>query len=195
MNSVIIFLRGITPEDFKDVEKQFEEKLMERQFDETFDNNTFEENYDTIPIKFSGLDCWVKHTNLKCWNCDFTFDTCPIFIPLHIKKLSRDTIETDVHGNFCSFACAAREIVDHLDSSLFTNLIRLCNIFNGSSTIKHITPAPRRTIMRKYGGRLSDVEFLESIKKIEQNLQSSSNRDFEKHFIHNISTFHEEHSD
>lgn len=186
MNSVIIFLKGITTDDFKDVEEQFEEQLLEQQFSDSFDVNTFTENYDTIPLKFTGINTWVKSTNLKCWNCDFTFNTTPVFIPLHIKKLTKDTLETDVHGNFCSFACAMRNLMDHHHNNLFTNLIRVCNHFNGCNNIKYITPAPRRTVMRKYGGRLSDVEYLDIIRKIELNLQSASEREFEKHFIHNI---------
>uniref|UniRef100_A0A6C0LM21 MYM-type domain-containing protein n=1 Tax=viral metagenome TaxID=1070528 RepID=A0A6C0LM21_9ZZZZ len=171
--SFIIFLRGVNTEDYKNIEDEFNERLLESVSTQD-PYRTDKVKYDIIPPIFTSLNKWTKNTNIFCWNCDFTFNTLPVFIPLSIKYVDNDKYNISVYGNFCSFPCAARHIVEHMDSDLLDNLIKLYEIFHNKQ-ISKINPSPRRHIMLKYGGYITDEQYLNSIKKLLIDVQSNDN--------------------
>ena len=129
-------------------------------------------NYDRIPEVFTTLDEWPKHTNLLCWTCSFIFKTTPKFIPTNIRESETGILEISVLGNMCSFACAEKWIEDLNETydnkwRLQNNLLFLCNLFHADRKTKKIKSALSKTKLKKYGGNLTDVEFIEQNQIIE----------------------------
>ena len=133
----------------------------------------FERCYDEIPKTFINLDDYPSDTNLLCWYCDRTFNTRPIFISPSLKEIEQYNckiqFEFEVYGNFCSFNCAEAYInfsfVGDKKDKYKTRLNILYEIFTGKrATI--IEPAIPKTLMKKYGGQLTDDEYSEKMQKI-----------------------------
>ena len=168
----IIFLKGISLDDYKNIEDEFNERLLEN-VSQVDPYHTDKVCYDNIEPIFTSIKKWKPRCNLHCWNCNFTFSTTPVFIPLSIRTSDKDDWNISVHGNFCSFPCAARHITDFLSPDLQDNLSKLYDIFYGKRVLK-IPVAPRRHVMTKYGGYLSDEEYLTNIKRLTLNITDSN---------------------
>jgi hypothetical protein len=129
-------------------------------------------HYDKIPKVFTSLGAWPRRTNLKCWACDFNFESRPLFVPLDIKD-SGGSVEIPVHGNMCSFPCAALYITTNYSRDqqwkLFEYLFFLFKIFRGRYVTK-IDAAPRKTLMQQYGGGLEPYEFRKKIERLEADI-------------------------
>ena len=168
-NKYIIYLRGVKPQNYIDVEDVFDAQLIE----ESLTNNTIADTnqetakYKSIPTVFKGLDSWCNSTNLKCWYCDFTFETIPVFIPTYIIDNDKNIL-CGVLGNFCSFSCASGHINDyHKDTSTYhKNLLTLYKIYTGK-TVYNIISSPKRFTMTKYGGILSTEAYVAKINELE----------------------------
>jgi hypothetical protein len=172
MNSFIIFLKGILIDDYKNIEDEFNERLLENITQNDLYKNEHIQ-YDIIPPIFESMEKWPKTTNIRCWTCDFTFVSIPIFIPLSIKQID-DIWIIGVLGNFCSFTCASRHIIDYLDKDLQDNLIKLYEIYYNVK-IHKIEPTPRRTLMEKYGGYMTEETFLKTIKRLSLRIEQNDN--------------------
>jgi len=167
----IILLKGVNCKDYKEVEDQFDQQLLESGlFTET---TSTENNYETIPSIFTSIADWPTTSNLHCWTCECTFTSRPVFIPKHIKNISNGDWDIATHGMFCSFSCAARYINDFMNESFYTNLYKLYDIFNNKK-VSYIYPSPSRYCMKKYGGHLSEGEFIEEIQKLENMIITES---------------------
>jgi hypothetical protein len=166
----IIFLKGVNKSDYKEVEDQFDQILLES----TLQTETLpiEPAFDVLPTVFTSLDNWPDHTNLHCWTCECTFTNKPIFIPLHIKGSSNGMWDMNTHGVFCSFSCAARHIKDFMDNTLFTNLFHLYFIFY-KKEVKCIYASPRRYCTKKYGGHMIEEEYIEEIRRLENEIDNN----------------------
>ena len=162
--SHIVFLKHVKVEDYRNIEDEFNDRLL--QCAATNDDCRMDMNvkYDSIPPIFVSMGEWTKSNNIRCWTCDFTFMDIPIFIPLSIKRVD-DNWNIPVMGNFCTFNCACRHIIDFLNRELLNNLVKLYDIFYDTKITK-IEPSPRRHIMKKYGGYMSEEQFLGQIKKL-----------------------------
>lgn len=170
----ILYLTGITMDDYKSIEDIFEEYLHESIEKKPDITNIV---YNTIPKVFTGIQNWIKKTNLKCWNCDFTFESVPKFVPIYIKENYTEIsdIEIGVHGNFCSFACVSNYINTnyhkrHEILQLLDNLCELYRYYTGR-TAYFIPLAPSKTILIQYGGNTLDIEYKEQIRKIEDAIE------------------------
>lgn len=164
----IIFLKGVDRNDYKEVEDQFDQLLMDQSLgiEEAIET---ENNYDIIPSIFTTLDKWPVSTNLHCWTCECTFTSRPVFIPLHIKSISDGSWEMSTRGVFCSFSCAARHITDFMNHLHFTHLYKLYYIFYDKK-VSYIYPSPRRYCTKKYSGHMSEGEYIEEIRKLENEI-------------------------
>ena len=172
MVSCIIFLKGVSIDDYKNIEDEFNERLLENI--STIDPyKTDLIKYSSIPPIFNSIDTWAKCTNLHCWNCDFTFNNFPIFIPTTIRRCENKWV-IQTYGNFCSFSCACRYGIDHMTEDVQFNLTKLYNIIY-NVYINKLSPSPRRHLMMKYGGYMSDEIYLTTIKKLNQSLNSPEN--------------------
>lgn len=152
----IIFLDGVKTNDFTDMENRFEQQLLD--FGSDSDSIIV---YDKIPSIFTGLSTWIKSTNLCCWFCDFTFNNVPIFIPTYVNKTDAN-IEIGTFGNFCSFCCAFAYIQQNNMFQYVDYLSYLYQIMN-SQKIKAFIPTPPKTRLIKYGGNMTDKEYIDLI--------------------------------
>ena len=170
--SCIIFLKGIKIDDYRNIEDQFNDMLLQ---DVLISDYKVETNvkYDTIYPIFESMELWPKSNNIRCWNCDFTFTSIPIFVPMSIKP-NGDIWNISVLGNFCSFNCTCRYIIDFLHEDLLNNLIKLYYIFYNKKVYK-IEPTQRRYIMIKYGGYMSDEQYISQIKRLSLKIQQEDN--------------------
>ena len=177
MPSSIIYLEGITMEDYDDIGDQFDTRLME----EIHVPDTVKCIYDKLPQVITSMDDWPKSSNLHCWTCDFTFDDIPIYIPIYIHGdvAYRSTdIEIGVKGNFCSFSCALSYIFDYDKGDGYYNLLCLYFLMYGKRITK-MYPSPRRHLMSKYGGHMTEIDYLATIKKINSSYMSNSQEEDE----------------
>jgi hypothetical protein len=174
----ILFLKGVTRNDYKSIEDKFDEKLMECAYSE----NIPEKNakiYDKIPENFRGMEKWPTKTNLKCWNCDRNFETAPKFIPTNMYKAGSE-ISSGVLGNFCSFSCTVSETIRRFQDKeeLWQHLSFIKELyftFTGKK-VEIISPGIEKTEMKQYGGDLSSREFREKNRIIEDTYISKGHR-------------------
>jgi hypothetical protein len=101
----------------------------------------------------------VDKTDICCWWCTEKFYTLPVFIPDRYTKNNYY-----VFGCFCSFSCAMSynlELSDYRTSVRASLIKKLYNIIidkkNGD-----IPLAPKRELLKKFGGILSIDEFRNS---------------------------------
>lgn len=165
MPQFIIFLKGVNPQEYMAIEDEFDAKILEniQQTIPTIEStNTY--MYNKIHDVFTTCETWPKKTNLKCWHCDFTFESTPVFIPSYISNS-----QWGVLGNFCSFNCAMAYIKDyHRDNNSYTkNLLELYYKFHGTR-IYFIKESPSRHIMEKYGGNMTDSQYISFIHNLEK---------------------------
>lgn len=114
--------------------------------------------YQTIPSSFRVNGCeYPESTNLLCWNCDRSFTWRPAFVPTSIN----DDYEFKVEGNMCSFNCAYSWVSDHyhgdVKNRLKDRIYVLYELVSGKRKV--ILPAYPKTLMKKYGGKLSVEEY------------------------------------
>ena len=160
----------ISLDDCISIEDMYDEMILGRSEVVSFEDSVSTHvRYDKIPKIFTGVESWPKSTNLKCWSCDFSFESRPCFIPTEVKETS-----FQVHGNFCSFPCAALYINSKYKTQsevwkLIDNLYFLYKKMYGVY-VCHIPLAPDRYCMRQYGGTMEPHEFREKINQIERDL-------------------------
>lgn len=155
------------------LEDIYEEMILERSAADLVPSAMPERvHYDKVPKVFTTLEAWPRRTNLRCWSCDFNFESRPVFVPMDIKE-SFGCIEIPVHGNMCSFPCAALYITSNYTRDqqwkLFEYLFFLFKIFRGRYVTK-IDVAPRKTLMQQYGGAMEPHEFRKKIERLEEDI-------------------------
>lgn len=107
---------------------------------------------------------WPESSTYACWNCDMTFSGPPIGIP--DKELNGKFY---CYGNFCWFPCAYRYMLDRdIIEDVWNKKILLHALYNkviNNTCIELIIPAPPRETMKKYGGFLSENDYINCINK------------------------------
>ena len=111
-----------------------------------------------LPIFELCGDGWPTHSNYACWNCDSQFDNPPIGIPEYVNNN-----QFYCSGNFCSFPCTARYIIDNDNTCSRFEKISLLNTlyqmaFDYDLTTHVIAANPKQTL-HKYGGTLSYSQY------------------------------------
>lgn len=117
------------------------------------------EDIDELP-GYEEEVCKVCETtnNSVCWNCCHNIDNKVLSQPVRYENGVFSTL-----GNFCSFSCIARYIIDKNDTSdtTFTNISLLnlyVNISNNTRGIK-VSPAPPRLALTMFGGTMGIDEY------------------------------------
>lgn len=127
------------------------------------DNNVYKIDTNIVNVE-DGQVVVIEKTNIVCWWCTHHFDTVPIFIP--------DSFYNSIYnvfGCFCTFNCAYAYILNMNDSSvwyrysllnmLYKNLISRHKSLSSNDNDTIITPAPRREVFEKFGGKLPYSEY------------------------------------
>lgn len=115
-------------------------------------------NMAILPIFQINGNNWPTSSTYSCWNCDCQFSCSPIGIP---EKIVNNQFYCS--GNFCSFPCAGRYIVDN-DSSVnrfekLSALNYLYQIAYGLEITDFVKIANPKQTLHKYGGCQSYTEY------------------------------------
>lgn len=119
-------------------------------------------------------DPWPQYSSYACYYCSHTFETTPVGIPYAIIN---DAFMC--YGNFCSYNCAKRYLCPkHDDDDDMACIQTYCDVYVGDeqgekvqllellyhiecdAPIDHsIKPAPKRLVLRYFGGTKSIEEY------------------------------------
>lgn len=97
-------------------------------------------------------------SNSVCWNCCHCINDEVLSQPIKYENNVFTTV-----GNFCSYSCISRYIIDSNESSenIFNKLSTLnlyCNIKNNTKS-KSVTPAPSKLVLKMFGGNMDINEY------------------------------------
>ncbi len=102
-----------------------------------------------------------EHTDVACFWCSHQFDGRPVFLPYLEKEGT-----WHVYGNFCCPECALAYCIDEKeDQQLRWEKIALLHRLYANVIGGRIYPAPARTVLKLFGGRLSIEEYRATIRK------------------------------
>jgi hypothetical protein len=128
------------------------------------------QSYDELQPLFTSLENWPSTTNLKCWFCNLNFTNRRVFIPRYVEPNGNGVVMLAT-GNFCSFHCASAYI-DGMDRDLNSKIEKkstLCylySIYNDCKVPHFIDPSPNKTIMKAYGGSLSEIQYCDLVSRL-----------------------------
>jgi hypothetical protein len=98
-----------------------------------------------------------SHVNSnKCWNCCYDITDIHINMPL---KYNNNIFY--VYGNFCSFECCGRYILDNFSDKNLWEKYSLLNLYNNicNKNKNNITPAPSKLVLKCFGGDMDIQEY------------------------------------
>jgi hypothetical protein len=101
---------------------------------------------------------WLEKSPYACWNCTEHFDNFPIGIPININ----DAGKFNLCGNFCSFSCAARHLIETENGEIMHERMSMLNLLakklTGDNTY-NVTIASSRLALKKFGGSQSIDDY------------------------------------
>jgi len=141
--------------------------------------------YDQIPEWYyvKAPELWPPQCNLRCASCTHTFQGPPCFVPGEMRVLPVPDAPELMSNAYkrkqvvCTPPCAARFIEQHMrGEDAFNAREMLVQWYNDVHNLRvvHIPPAPLHTDLQAYGGKMSDVEFWTTIRKLLQEINMSS---------------------
>jgi len=101
---------------------------------------------------------WLEKSPYACWNCTEHFDNFPIGIPININ----DAGKFNLCGNFCSFSCAARHLVETETGEIMHERMSMLNLLAKKLTGDDkysVTIASSRLVLKKFGGTQSIDDY------------------------------------
>lgn len=101
---------------------------------------------------------WLEKSPYACWNCTENFNNFPIGIPLNIN----DEQKFNLYGNFCSFSCASRYLIETENGEIANDRMQLLNLLSQTLTQDSnykINIASSRLVLKKFGGIQSIDEY------------------------------------
>lgn len=156
----VLFLEGVFKEDVIKIEDMFEERMF---LEETVIDI---KNYDKIPSEFTGVESWPKKTNLLCNYCTLNIKSFPWFEPRSLDIID-DKIQSMTEGVYCSPNCVVAHInLKYHDIANCINKIEMLKIIYNwvvKEEIDDITPSPNYLLMQKFGGDMTEDDFIKSI--------------------------------
>lgn len=118
-----------------------------------------EENTDVLP-GYEQEHCEVHQivNRSVCWNCCHEIEGLNVSQPIKYEQGVFKTV-----GNFCSYPCIARHIIESNDTSdvVFSRLSTLnmyVNMINKTRG-KKVVPAPPRLLLKMFGGTMDISEY------------------------------------
>ena len=115
---------------------------------------SFDDNDNYQEVNFDDNVCEV------CWNCCHKFDNNIFGIPIkYINKIFY------IYGYFCSLECGARYIFDNFNNHFeIYSLINFYYNFINDTIGEKINIAPKRLVLKMFGGNLDIHEYRSSFK-------------------------------
>lgn len=156
----VLFLEGVFKDDVIKMEDIFEERMF---LEETVIDI---KNYDNIPSEFTGVESWPTKTNLLCNYCTLNIKSFPWFEPRSLDIID-DQIQSMSEGVYCSPNCVVAHInLKYNDIAKCINKIEMLKIIYNwvlKEEINVITPSPNYLLMQKFGGCMTEDEFVNLI--------------------------------
>lgn len=173
----ILVLSGVSLDDYKSLDDKYAEEMMERMVGDEISVSQYNVCSDKIPTTFCSLDEWPTETTARCHNCTLGFNNRPVPIPTIIRELPDGRVEFNVRGNMCSFPCVRRWIDVHyhdlnVRDNIMRNLSLLYFIFTGRQKTD-IQSAPEHTLLKCYGGDMTEEQYKKRIAAIDHIARSS----------------------
>lgn len=154
--------------DIHKVNNDFEKKIDDKskRFLEKYNNNyVTQQVYNNYNNFLNSKNDWPTESKLHCLWCVHQFDNIPCGVPI---KYSNKKFELE--GHYCSFNCAMAHIHEKNDYNKWEKLSLLkllyMKIFKQNYNIK---PAPKRELLKIFGGILDINEFRNNFNQIDQN--------------------------
>jgi hypothetical protein len=116
-------------------------------------------NIDELP-GYEKEDCNINinSSNSVCWNCCHCINSETISQPIKYDNNVFTTV-----GNFCSYSCISRYIIDSNESSenIFNKLstLNLYHNIKNNTKSKSVTPAPSKLVLKLFGGYMDIDEY------------------------------------
>jgi hypothetical protein len=101
---------------------------------------------------------WLEKSPYACWNCTEHFDNFPIGIPININGEGK----FNLCGNFCSFSCAARHLIESETGEIMHERMSMLNLLAKKLTGNNnynVTIASSRLALKKFGGSQSIDDY------------------------------------
>ena len=100
----------------------------------------------------------MNTTNSVCWNCCHCIDNDILSQPIKYENNVFTTV-----GNFCSYSCISRYILDSNESSenIF-NKLSILNLYyniNNNTKSKSVKPAPSKLVLKMFGGYMDIDDY------------------------------------
>ena len=100
----------------------------------------------------------LNSSNSVCWNCCHCINNEVLSQPIKYENNVFTTL-----GNFCSYSCISRYIIDSNESSenIFNKLSTLNLYYNikNNTKSKSVTPAPSKLVLKMFGGYMDIEEY------------------------------------
>lgn len=121
-----------------------------------------DKNIEELPgYEKEEYDIKMNTTNLSnsvCWNCCHCINNEVLSQPIKYENNVFTTV-----GNFCSYPCISRYIIDSNESSenIFNKLSTLNLYYNikNNTKSKSVTPAPSKLVLKMFGGYMDIEEY------------------------------------
>ena len=111
-------------------------------------NDVFYKEYINNPSKYC-----------KCLNCNYSTDNISTKISIPLKYCSGIFY---IYGNYCSYECAARYILDTYNDKNMWDIYSLLNLYYNicNNTIgEKVSPAPSKLLLKEFGGTMEIDEY------------------------------------
>ena len=174
----ILFLSGITFEDYESIEDKLDNQRLQLLYDDSKYDNLKTLKCDNLELlKYNKpeqeLHNVVSYSDLCCWNCTFMFNHEPIFIPTHIKESANQKLIFGQKGIMCSFNCAMSIIIELTNDKSqkrwkYVNNLKILYFIKKGIHIYDIKPAPSKIFLKKFGGPWTNEMFLQELQKIKK---------------------------
>lgn len=112
--------------------------------------------YETLPMKFVPGQ-WPNRVNTACSWCSNFHDNIPIPHIKNIEMKNDDYIVMVDNFHYCSWNCYRAYAMEK--SLQWQLVVFFASIFYPDISISTVYPALPKTVMKKYGGRLSQSEY------------------------------------
>lgn len=100
----------------------------------------------------------INSSNSVCWNCCHSINDEVLSQPIKYENNVFTTV-----GNFCSYSCISRYIIDSNESSenIFNKLSTLNLYYNikNNTKSKKVTPSPSKLVLKMFGGYMDINEY------------------------------------
>lgn len=122
--------------------------------DKKEDNNDLP-GFDNDKINNENINTDLEESKI-CWNCCKSLNKCVYSIP---HEYITGIFYTN--GNFCSYNCGLRYIIDNYSGHELWTRVSLLHIYHKINTGEDIKlkPAPNRKLLKVFGGNMSYEEY------------------------------------